>query len=212
MTVTLSITVKYLRDFESLSGTPQNKIAITALSFFLYKIFYSCFLSSKNDGEHMDILFRCFFFLKMWLLNCTFSLMRIFFSTTWDALFFKTQWNRACTSGPVVVCLGLSSVSRGSSPCRQAEETFCTPCTLRLQPSSLFACDPCITVTLSDCTDLLLQYSQTPKLNGFNLWCYLERRFIWGAEYTWVPCCTAWQMYGSPLRQRIIALWLKLHC
>lgn len=91
--------------------------------------------------------------LWMWLFN--FSLLFMFSPSTWATFPFKTQRSRARTSGPLVVCFGLSSVSRGSSPRRQAEETLCTPCSLRPQPSSLFACDPhCTSVGL--CTDLLL--------------------------------------------------------
>lgn len=90
----------------------------------------------------------------MWLLNCTFSLMFMFSSTTWDMFPFNTQWNGACTSGPVVVCLGLSSVSRGSSP-RRLRKYFVHHVLLGFSPP---LCLHVIhTVPLWDCTDLLLQ-------------------------------------------------------
>lgn len=100
------------------------------------------------------------------------------------------------------VSVRLSSVSSGFSPRRQPEEILCTPCSLRLQLSSLVACDV-------HCTSVGPHWPigpvvfQTPELNGFNPWCYLKGRVIWGAEYTWVPSCTAalWVISGSPLRE-----------
>lgn len=106
----------------------------------------------------------------------------------------------------------LSSVSRGFSPRRQPEEILCTPCSLWLQLASLVACDLHCT-SVGPHWPIAPVVFQTPELNGFNPWCYLKGKVIWGAEYTWVPPSTAalWVISGSPLRESKSGFFFSLN-
>lgn len=136
---------------------------------------------------------------------CSTKLQHVSFST-----------NRARTSGPVLVRLGLSPVGGGFSPCRQAEEILCTPCPLRPQLCSLFACDPhCTSVGLhtycsggffldskAECFSSVMLFG---KESCISYWIYMS--FL-------LHCFTAalWVISGSPVRESksSFSLWMVL--